>query len=106
MSNPCPYLSCLEDQGSRPVRDPVQVKQSPAWRLFTAWRPLSRVHAPCWAVLMGAGTGPGVGIMFLPSIFNPRPQGLLRKFQEASDRACLWEDFSKQLELLPNMDGG
>lgn len=55
---------------------------------------------------MGAGTGPGVGIMFLPSIFNPRPQGLLRKFREASDRACLWEDFSKQLELLPSMDGG
>lgn len=26
MSNPCPYLSCLEDQGLRPVRDPVQVK--------------------------------------------------------------------------------
>lgn len=26
MSNPCPYLSCLEDQGSGPVRDPIQVK--------------------------------------------------------------------------------
>lgn len=26
MSNPCPYLSCLEDQGSGPVRDPAQVK--------------------------------------------------------------------------------
>lgn len=43
---------------------------------------------------MGAGAGPGVGIMFPPSIFSHRPQGMLRKFW-----GCLWGDFSQPLEL-------
>ena len=101
MSNPCPYLSYLGDQGSGPVRDPVRLNKAQLGGCLLPPRPLSRVHAPFWANLVGEGAGQAWESC---SHLHPCPVFSitdLREVHAGRNQGYLWEGFSRQLGVPP-----
>lgn len=77
--------------------------------MFTTPRPLSRVHAPCWAALMGAGAEEYGN---LATTSAPAPlsitalRELLREAQEGRQRATCVRISPGNWDSLPILSGG